>query len=152
MRRPYQLTALILLGLAAFVARESLRLRFYTSLGPGPGFFPFFLALLLAVLAVVMGLQATLGRGEPRPEDFFASRTGYLRMASVLVMLGAIAGLLQPLGFRLTMLGAILCLLWALGRPSLVLTALVSLVGSFGVYHVFVRWLQVPLPTGLLGL
>lgn len=151
MKRSYQITALVLVGFATFVARESLRLRFYTPLGPGPGFFPFFLALILGALGVVMGLQATFGRAEPTPADFFASRAGYLKMASVMVTIGAIAGLLEPLGFRLTMLGATLYILWAFGRPSVFVTAIVSLAGSFGVFHMFVRWLSVPLPVGVLG-
>ena len=39
MRRPYQITATVLLLVAAFIAFESLQLRYYSTLGPGPGFF-----------------------------------------------------------------------------------------------------------------
>jgi len=152
MRRPHQVTGVVFLLLAAFVAVESLKLRYYTSMGPGPGFFPFWLAMLLGALAVVMLLQATLGRPEPAPPDFFASRMGYLRMGAVVLALVGTTALLQPLGFRLTMLAVYVFLLCALGRRGLIITALVALAGSFGVYHMFVRWLKVPLPTGLFGL
>jgi hypothetical protein len=59
---------------------------------------------------------------------------------------------LERLGFCLTMLAVYLFLLRALGRQGLIVTALVALAGSFGVYYLFVHWLQVPLPTGILGL
>jgi hypothetical protein len=152
MRRAYQITGTVLLLLAAFVADESLKLRYYTPLGPGPGFFPFWLAVILGALAVGMLLQATLGHAEPMPADFFASRTGYLKMGAVVLALVGTTALLEPLGFCLTMLAVYLFLLYTLGRQNLILTALVSLGGSFGVYYLFVRWLQVPLPTGLFGL
>jgi putative tricarboxylic transport membrane protein len=152
MRRPYQITGAVLLLLAVYVAIESLRLRYYTPLGPGPGFFPFWLAVILGALAVGMLLQASLGRAEPMPPDFFASRTGYLKMGAVVLALVGTTALLEPLGFCLTTLAMYLLLLSALGRHSLIITALVSLGGSFGVYYVFMRWLQVPLPAGLFGL
>ena len=40
MGRLYRITGVVLLLLAGFVAVESLRFRYDTSLGPGPGFFP----------------------------------------------------------------------------------------------------------------
>jgi putative tricarboxylic transport membrane protein len=152
MRTPYQIAGGVLLALAGFVAFESLKLRYYTPLGPGPGFFPFWLALVLAGLAIGILLQATLGRAEAMPEDFFASRTGYWKMGAVILALVATTVFLERLGFCLTMLAVYLFLLRALGRQGLIVTALVALAGSFGVHYLFVHWLQVPLPTGILGL
>ena len=97
--------------------------------------------------AGVLGAQV-----EPRPEGFFASRAGYARMAAVVVALAACAGLLTWLGYRLTMLSVFLFLLLTLGRQRLYVTVLVSIAASFGVYHVLVHWLAVPLPIGVLGL
>ena len=152
MRRAYQITGAVLLLLAAFVAVESLKLRYYTSMGPGPGFFPFWLAVILGALAVTMLVQTTLGQAEPMPADFFASRTGYLKMGAVVLALAGTTALIEPLGFCLTMLAVYLFLLCTLGRQHPIVTAVVSLGGSFGVYYLFVRWLQVPLPRGLFGL
>ena len=151
MGRLYRITGVVLLLLAGFVAVESLRFRYDTSLGPGPGFFPFWLAVLLGALAIVMLFQAGLGRLEPMPSDFFASRGGYLRMGAVVVAMVATTLLLEPVGFCLTMLAVYLFLLLTLGRQRAIVMALVALGGSFGVYHLFVRWLKVPLPRGLLG-
>jgi len=64
----------------------------------------------------------------------------------------AVAALFEPLGFRLTMLVFIAGLLFVLGARSLVGIALTAVAGSFGVFHVFLYWLKVPLPTGVLGL
>ena len=151
MRRTYQVTGTVLLCLAAYVGYEALALRYYTSLGPGPGFFAFWLALILGVLAVAMVAQATFGRPEPVPPDFLADRAGYLRMGAVVLSLLATALLLERIGFALTMFAVYLFLLRALGKQRWVTSILVALVGSFGVDYVFVRWLKVPLPTGVFG-
>jgi putative tricarboxylic transport membrane protein len=151
MQRPYQITGVLFLLLAAFIAWESLELKFYTHLGPGPGFFPFWLALVLGTLAVLMILEATFRRPDPMPAGFLASRAGYLRMGAIVLALTATTALMNVLGFRLTMLGVFIFLLYALGRPTLIVTLLVSVAGSFGVFHVFDRWLRVQLPTGFFG-
>jgi putative tricarboxylic transport membrane protein len=151
MRRSYQITGTVLLLFAAFMAFQSLKLRYYTPLGPGPGFFPVWLSALLGALAIAILLQATFGRAEPMPSDFFASPTGYMRMGAVVVALVGTTALLEPLGFCLTMLAMYLFLLYAFGQRGLITNALTALAGSFGVYYLFVRWLHVPLPIGVLG-
>jgi putative tricarboxylic transport membrane protein len=151
MNRAYQITGAVFLLLAAFIARESLELKFYTSNGPGPGFFPFWLSMALGLLAVLMILQATFREPEPMPENFVASRAGYLRAGAIVMALIVTAALLDIVGFPLTMLVTIFFLLFALGRPSLIVTLLVSVAGSFGCFYLFDRWLKVPLPPGFLG-
>jgi putative tricarboxylic transport membrane protein len=151
MRRPYQITGSLILLLAAFIAVEALSLRYYTPLGPGPGFFSFWLALILAGLALAVVVQATVGKPEPMPDDFFSDRTGYLRIGAVVLALVATIYLLEPLGFSLTMFGVCAFLLYALGRQGAVVTLAISLACSFGAYYVFDHWLRVPLPRGVLG-
>lgn len=151
MKRPYQLAGAVFLLIAAYVARESLELRYSTPLGPGPGFFPLWLSVALGLLATAMIYQATFRSNDLRPPDFFATRSGYVRLA---VIVGAIAGtvaLMVPLGFRLTMLAFYLVLLNVLGRPHVLTVGLVALGGSFGVYYLFVELLRVPLPVGSIG-
>lgn len=137
---------------AAFLALESMRLRYYTSLGPGPGFFPLWLSILLAILAAAMFWKATFGKPEAMPADFYADRKGYLRVGAVLGALVAVIVLIGPLGFRLVTLGFYLFLLTALGRQHPLVTVIIALAGSFGVYYVFVHWLAIPLPIGIFGI
>ncbi len=151
MKRPYQITSAILLGLSAFLAWEALKLRYYTRLGPGPGFFPLWLAIFLAVLAAAMFWQATFRKPETMPDGFCADRRGYLRIGAVLGALVWVIALMDSLGFCLVMLGFYVFLLLVLGRQHPVVTGIVALAGSFGVYYVFVHWLAVSLPMGIFG-
>ena len=140
-----------MVGLAAFIAYEALQLRYYTPLGPGPGFFSFWLALILGALGGIMVLQATLRPVDPMPKDFLADRVGYLRIGAVLLALLAVIYLLEPVGFPLTMFAVCAFLLYALGRQGVVVTLGISLACSFGAYYVFTHWLMVPLPRGVLA-
>ena len=148
MKRPYQLTALVLFFLSGFVAYESLQLKYYTSLGPGPGFFPLWLSMALAALAAAMFFQATFKASEPRPADFRGSRTGYLRAAAICVAWIWAALMLERLGYRLTMLVFFPVLLFALGRVKWWLVVAISLLGSVAVFYVFSVGLSVHLPVG----
>ena len=151
MKRPYQAFGVVLFLASAAVAVESLSLKFYTPLGPGPGFFPFWLALVLAILSVVVTARATFLPVAPMRDDFVPSTAGLVRLAATIGALAATVGLMRPLGFRLTMLGFYMVLFLSLGRQRLLLSLLIAVLGSFGVYQIFVTWLDVPLPIGRLG-
>ena len=151
MKRPYQVAAVVFVLLSVFVARESLGLRFYTSFGPGPGFFPFMLAIVLGLLAAVMLYQATFGRQDALQADFFATRTQYLRMVAIVVAVIWIIFSMNALGFRLAMFFSFVFLLSVLGRHNPITIIVLATACSFGAYHVFAKWLLVPLPAGPFG-
>lgn len=151
MRRPNQIAGAAFLVLAIWVAWQALKMRFYSHLGPGPGFFPFWLALALGLVSLLMIVQATIGESEPMPADFVPGRRGFLRVMAVVAALALTAALLEPLGFRLTMFATLAFLLVALGRQSWFVTLAVASAGSFGTFLLFDRWLRVALPIGILG-
>lgn len=151
MQRMYQITGLALLALAAAVVFGALQLRYYTSLGPGPGFFSFWIGLVLGGLAVLMILQTLFQPVEPVVADFFPRRDGWWRMGAVALSLVAAALLLERLGFSLTMFAVYVFLLRSLGGYSLAVCVAAAAVAGFGIDYAFVRWLDVPLPAGLFG-
>lgn len=155
MKRPYQVTAIVFLLFSAFIARESLELRYYTELGPGPGFFPFWLALALFGLSATMLYQATFRPSEPMPADFWADRVGYVRALAVIASFIWLVFTLESLGFRLAMAVFFVWLLINLGRPSSpggwLLAAGITALGSWGAFWLFNDLLKVVLPIGPLG-
>ena len=135
--------------LAALVT--SLGYSLIDALGPGPGFFPFWLSLiglvLTAAILVEIWRDPSLSGASVLPD-----REAAIQCGIVLAALVAAAVLFEPLGFRLTMLFFIGGLLPVLGARSATAIAVTAVAGSFGVFHVFLYWLKVPLPTGALGL
>jgi putative tricarboxylic transport membrane protein len=148
MKRPYQITGLVLFALSAAIAYEALQLKYYTRLGPGPGFFPFWLSVCLAVLSIAMFYQATCKNSDPRPADFFDSRVGYMRAACMCIAWVWATVMLERLGYRLTMLVFFPLLLLTLGRVRWYTIVAVTLLGSIATFYVFTIKLSAPLPIG----
>ena len=139
-----------LLVFGVFVIYESLQINYFGSdFGPGPGFFSFWLGVLVVGLSVVE-ISRGLRKAVALPAGFFPDRAGVVRIACLLGALVAVVFLLDRLGYSLTMALFCLFLLRALGRQPWWLTVVLTLAGSFGTAYIF-RLLQVILPGGILG-
>lgn len=139
----------LLLGIITSVA--SLSLGLWASLGPGPGFFPFWTGLLLAGASVVWGIgqwrRPNVVEHAETPEAAAAEIPASPRqIITTVVSLIALALLLEVLGFQLSVLLFLLFQLKFVARRSWLLTIILSLAGSFGLYAVFANVLSVPLP------
>ena len=120
------------------------------ALGPGAGFFPFWLGLLGVVLGISLLIQSF--RNKTAAVVLLPRGEGARRAGSLLAGLLIAALILQPLGFRIAMLVFTAGLLLALGVRRPVAIVVFALASSFGLFHVFYYWLQVPLPIGLWGI
>jgi putative tricarboxylic transport membrane protein len=143
----------LLLAFGAFIIHESLEHKYYGSdFGPGPGFFSFWLGVLLTVMSFVQIVMTWRRPVEPLPDGFIPGRDGVKRMLYIIGALVASLLLMKYLGFSLTMMVFCVFLLRTLGRrQSWGLTLTLSVIGSFGTWFLF-GLLQVGLPTGFLGI
>lgn len=146
MRLTYQITGLLFLAMGVLLVVGSRNLTYMSKLGPGPGFFPFWIGILLAGMSLLWFWQVSVSPMEPVGENFVPTPQGLVRVAAILAGITFFGLLVDVLGFRLTMLALMLCLLTLLGRANILVTAAVSLAGSFGLYHVFTSMLGVYLP------
>lgn len=122
------------------------------SIGPGAGFFPFWLGVLGMAICAALLVQSLSGKNiSESSQALLPHGEGARRTAALLGGVVVAALLLQPLGFRLAMLIFTAGLLLALGVRRPVAIGLFSLASSFGLFHVFYHWLKVPLPTGAFG-
>ncbi len=151
MKRFYQVTGIILLLFSIYVGWASLSLKYYTSLGPGPGFFPFWLAIMLGILSLFMLYHATFGKSDPLPDNFFASKVGYLRAGALCASLIWVVVTMEELGFRISMAVLFLWLQMTLGRVNPIIIVLTAAIGSWGAFWLFNDVLRVPLPIGMFG-
>jgi len=141
----------VLCAFGGFVIYESLQINYYGSdFGPGPGFFSFWLGVIVVALSVVE-IGRTFGKRIPLPANFFPATAGVVRIACLLGALMAVVLLLTRLGYSLTMFLFCVFLLRVLGKQPWWLTIVLALAGSFGTAYIF-RQLQVILPGGILGM
>ena len=66
MQRIHQVAAVCFVTFSVFVVSESVSMEYYTPLGPGAGFFPFWLGASLGVLALVWLVQISRRAGKPK--------------------------------------------------------------------------------------
>lgn len=148
MQRMCQVVSLLFLAMSIYVMTEAQKLTYLTPLGPGAGFFPFWLGLTMAVLTIVWFAQVTFKTVDP---IVLPDRSGVVRIVSLLVALILFTTLLNTLGFQVTMFIFLTVILFALGRQNIFVTFAIAFAGSFGVYYIFHNWLHVYLPLSSVG-
>lgn len=150
MRRADQIAGagLLLLGLV-FAAAGLRNYTYWGSAGPGSGFFPFWLGLIMAALAFWLLLGATRGRGSDG--RWLPEGAGLARLVTVLGVTTALVAVLKIVGMAV---GTVLFLVAVLRFVEGVrwTSTLAIAVGTAAVnYLVFAHWLRVPFPVGVLG-
>ena len=103
-----------------------------------------------AIVALIGVIRAPAD--PPDAEPILPHGYGARRIGAIIGTLAVTTLLMEVLGFQLAMLGFNIVLLVALGERRWISIGLFAVAGSFGVYYVFTRWLDVLLPAGLLGL
>lgn len=151
MKLGWIVTSLILLVLFAVTIWLSLGLSVRDELGPGPGFFPIWLAGIGAVLSVLLVME-TARAPAVTAETLVPANDALFRIVAIIVVLCAAAALFEHIGWRMTALMVAGLLLPALGSRSALIGVPFVLAASFGVFHVFYHWLKVPLPIGTFGI
>ena len=152
MKRANQSTAIIFMALSAYIVWYSLTLEYYTTLGPGPGFFPLWLGVAMGILSLAWFVQVIMLPGQSKSTDFLPKRSGIIRILSIIAALVIISYLMDIFGFQLMMFLFLVFLLIILGRQPIWLTIIVSILGSFGVYHLFGGYLDVSLPVASVSI
>jgi putative tricarboxylic transport membrane protein len=140
---------LLLFGLAGAV--EAGRLSIGAPGRPGPGFFPFSIAVALSLVALAL-LVRPPRRGGPGAETEPSEPLRRGRAAWTLLTGVAYALFLEPLGFLLSTAGFLLILLSAIGPQRPAVAVVMAVMTSVLTYLLFKAWLGVQLPAGLLGL
>ncbi len=136
---------MLALGTAViFFARQ---LPYHSDYGPGPGFLPTWIGVVLVLCSLVVTAQEL--RAPNTGETFFQPRT---KMAVKVLVVIAVTFLLFPLvgfsvGFGL-FIGATMRLM---GSHRWVTCGLAAIITAVGIHYLFGHWLEIPLPTGLVG-
>ena len=149
MRSADRVTAVLLFALSVAFAAGAL--KYYSWWGPGgPGsaFLPFWLALVMGALSLVMLVRSV--RQAERGADWLPRGAG---LRDMLVVLGATIAFIALLRVTGMVVGTALYLaglVWYLGRHRWWVTAAVALAAAFFNWLVFVRWLRVPMPEGII--
>jgi putative tricarboxylic transport membrane protein len=139
--------AIVLLVFGLGGAWEAFRLTIGEPGRPGPGFFPFWLALALAVVAVALIVQSSA----PGTRVVAPERLRYGKVVLALVAGAVYAFALEPLGFLVTTFAFLMFLLSAIEARGWLISAIIAGATALASHVVFKIWLGVQLPAGPWG-
>lgn len=138
---------LLVFGLGGVL--ETRRLSIGDAGHPGPGFFPFWLALGLSVVAVVLLLARRSAPAQPAAAP--GERVRRDRVLLALAASAVYAFALEPLGFVLSTSLFLLFMLSIIEPQGWVSSIAISIVTSAACHLLFKVWLDVQLPAGPWG-
>ena len=142
--------ALVFLGASAVVMTDSVRLGMGWGAveGPGAGYFPFYIGLLMAMASamnLVRALRQVAGR-----DKIFVTKPAARQVLAVLAPLTLYVIVLNFIGIYVASAIYIALFMWYFGRYAWHRGALIGLGVSVMLFLMFEIWFLVPLPKGPL--
>jgi putative tricarboxylic transport membrane protein len=150
-RRADQITGVVVLIFSIILMEESWRMPQSATFGPGVGFLPFWLGVLMAVLSIVLMIKARRGPGDPGEKRIFPGWKALVTLAGVLAGLAVYILLLDVLGFFVDTALYSAFLLGAVERERWPKAFVVAVLNSGGLYVIFRILLGVNLPKNMFG-
>lgn len=151
-KRSARVAPSVLVGIGAlaavgvYVLVDSLGLGLWTSLGPGPGMFPFAMGVLLVSMSAVWLLQ------ELRNPSEAPGGVDRRLVIEVVVSLAILAAVMDLIGFQLSMFLFLMYHLKLRGRRTWGSSLIIAVAGSFGAFYAFNFGLNVALPVSAFPL
>lgn len=151
MRKAETGMGLALVIVALVLLREALRLPVaWTGIGPGAGFFPFWLAVGVSGIAIVIFLRSLRPVAGSGGDARFIPAYAWKPLFVVFLPMVAVIAFMNYLGIYI---GGALYLagyMWLVGRHPWRSIILVSVLVPLVLFFVFERWFLLPLPKGAL--
>jgi len=149
MKKTYTLANVFWLVLSVAVCLESRRLNVGGLHTPGPGFLPFYTAILLGILALISLMQTLKVVEGPASEIWGGVR--WLKLGLMLASLFLYTLLFSILGFVLATFLLLLVLFRVIEPYGWKMVLISSVLTIAGTYFFFVVLLESRLPRGFLG-
>jgi len=159
MKRINLLFGYILLAFFLFMAYTArTTLTYWTegsTIGPGSGFFPFWISMILSALTLYWLIQITIRPGEEMPKDFIPPRHEGMLLLLVFMDLVLFAAIVDYTGFPVAMFIFLMVMVATLGERTLRnMICYVIFSGAITAFFVIVfgQWLEVAFPKTQIGI
>jgi hypothetical protein len=147
-------SVIVLFFFGAVTTILSLKMDIGTFRMAGTGMFPLFLGILLMLLSGIFILKIFFQgkEGRVKKEASIESSGAPIQLILFLGTMVLVTLFFNQLGYPLTSLLLMLALLRILGIKRWGLNILISVVTAVGSYFLFVKWLNIPMPKGWIGI
>lgn len=135
----------LLLGVA--VIYFSSQMEYYSEFGPGPGFLPLWIGVVLVGCAIFIIINVL--RKHDKIGTFFKPRTK--QGLHVLIVIFITFLVLPLLGFSIGLALFVGITMRIMGKHRWVSCSLTAVVTAICIHLIFISWLTIPLPQGVIG-
>jgi len=148
------IVGIVIFLFGAVTAVLSLRMPIGTFRIAGTGMFPLFLGILLMILSTAFILKIFFQdqKGQVKKEAPIESSESPIQLILFLGTMALATLFFNRLGYPLTSFLLMVALLRILGIKRWGLNILISVVTAVGSYFLFVKWLDIPMPKGWIGI
>ena len=144
--------AIICLGISLWLMLESLQYKYMVKYTPGPGFMPFWIGVVLAIFSLALLLETVKKQGsQKRDLRCLPARHSLYRLGWIMLITAGLTLVMSYLGFTLSVILFVPIILYFLEEVHLIRSVITGILFGAGVFLVFRYWLDLNLPTGLLG-
>ena len=154
MRKPETIAGSVLVLLGLVLMREASRVPIsWTDVGPGAGFFPFWLAAGVTICGAVLAaqsLQASLADGAGKKAKAFIPPETRKPLLVAFVPMVLLVAAMRYLGIYLGGGIYLAAYMSAVGRHKWLPTLLVSVLVPTALFLLFERWFLLPMPKGIV--
>ena len=151
MHRADRFIGILFLIFGGYLVFRSREFPYWQDFGPGPGYFPFWLGMIMVALSAYLLVRVFFFSQEKEEKDIGLQR-GILYPLTVLLIMFVCFFLMQYLGFVVPVLLFILILMEFLEKGKRKLHVGITILTGFILYFVFAYWMGIPFPTGILGI
>jgi putative tricarboxylic transport membrane protein len=151
MKKADLITGVVLLVLAGYVIYEAWMMPPSGTFGPGSGFFPYWLGIILAGLSLILVIGAAVRPKDPKDVSPFPARQALFSVAKVLGGLILFTLLMETMGFIVNTLLFVTYLMKVVQRERWWLTLLIAVATTACLYIVFQILLGITLPRNMIG-
>lgn len=153
MRRADRMFGVIGLGLSLWVYLESRRFTYMEKFTPGPGFMPFWVAVILAGLSCYLIYDSFRREGNPKNgRKILPEKHALYRVGAIMLMLFGVKFSMDLLGFPLTLTVFTTAILFVLERYSFFKSLAYGIAYAAVTWFIFQYILAMGFPKGILGI
>jgi putative tricarboxylic transport membrane protein len=153
MKKADRIFGVIGLGLSLWCYLESTRLHYMTEFTPGPGFLPFWVGVILALLSCYLIIDSFLRKpGKKDDAKLLPEKHALLRVGAIMLMLFAVTFTMKFFGFPLSLFIFTTAILLLLEHYSIIKSVGYAVAYSAVTWFVFEYFLSMGFPKGFLGI
>jgi len=151
MKKGDRVLAIICMGLSIWLIIESLQFDYLSEFGPGPGFEPFWLGIILAILGIALLVNTFVRQaGEEDHKPRLPGVTALGRVGLIMLLMAGLAFGLNTLGFVITVFLFIALIMFTLEHFSILKSMFYGIMLSGSIYLIFGYWMEINFPKGFL--